>query len=251
MRKGNKRILFTEKADILLLGHVPFKWAVESFITLNKHRFTVKHFNQRYKFWLILPVRARPEFYDDGVQICVKKNITSNIHKNSSHVADTHWSGRDFFYPDASQARRENWTGSALLSSIFTIANTSTANLQLAVRARQCRFVIASTAVVQSRWFPSSTHTPHAVPIAIPGKPANPLVFNINKGMTLWPFDGFPDDPTKKKKRFTFTTDDKFFTSVIQLRTDFSTSGVYTSCFNHNWCKLLRLALKIPVESFG
>lgn len=55
----------------------------------------------------------------------------------------------------------------------------------------------------------------------------------------------------QRKKKFTFTADDKFFTSVIQLRTDFSTSGVYTSCFNHNWCKLLRLALKIPVESFG
>lgn len=204
MRKGNKRILFTEKADILLLGHVPFKWAVESFITLNEHRFTVKHLNQRYKFWLILPVRARPEFYDDGVQICVKKNITSNIHINSSHVADTHWSGTDFFYPEhASQARRENWTGSALLSSIFASwipLEQIYSSLAAGARARQCRFVIASTTVVQSRWFPSSTHTPHAVPIAIPGKPANPLVFNINKRMTLWPFDGFPDGPTKKKK---------------------------------------------------
>ena len=72
-------------------------------------------------------------------------------------------------------------------------------SLAAGVRARQCRFVIASTVVVQSRWFPSSTHTPHAVPIAIAGKPANPLVFNINKRMTLWPFDGFPDGPTKKK----------------------------------------------------
>lgn len=73
-------------------------------------------------------------------------------------------------------------------------------SLAAGARARQCRFVIASNTVVQSRWFPSSTHTPHAVPIAIPGKPANPLVFNINKRMTLWPFDGFPDGPTKKKK---------------------------------------------------
>lgn len=123
-------------------------------------------------------------------------------------------------------------------------------SLAAGARARQCRFVIASTTVVQSRWFPSSTHTPHAVPIAIPGKPANLLVFNMNKGMTLWPFDGFPDGPTKKKKVYIHYWW-QIFTSVIQLRTDFSTSCVYTSCFNHNWCKLLRLALKIPVESFG
>lgn len=233
---------------------MPFKWAVESFITLNKHRFTVKHLNQRYKFWLILPVRARPEFYDDGVQICVKK-ISRVISIKTVAMSQTLIEVGEIFFIQSTAARHAGKIEQVALCCLVYLPSWIPleqiySSLAAGVRARQCRFVIASTTVVQSRWFPSSTHTPYAVPIAIPGKPANPLVFNINKGMTLWPFDGFPDGPTKKKKVYIHCWW-QIFHQCNPAPNWFQYNGVYTSCFNHNWCKLLRLALKIPVESFG
>lgn len=151
-----------------------------------------------------MPVRARPEFYDDGVQICVKK-ISRVISIKTVAMSQTLIEVGEIFFIQSTAARHAGKIEQVALCCLVYLPSWIPleqiySSLAAGVRARQCRFVIASTTVVQLRWFPSSTHTPYAVPIAFPGKPANPLVFNINKGMTLWPFDGFPDGPTKKEK---------------------------------------------------